>query len=198
MKYWIASLAAVAVLLPLSFAPLLLAGDEPPKVMIVRVEPHDLGEDAVELDLSDLEVGESRSAWTESGKEIVATRTEDGHVLTLDGEEIDLPRIDRGRLRIHESGDVVALGDRDLDLRILEAAAGLGDAASHGAHVVRVGGKSVGERLAESGALDRLDEVTRQRILDELAEITAPREVHRILVERHARDDEGDDSKSDD
>lgn len=47
----------------------------------------DAGGEAVELDLSDLEVGETRWITSDSGKEVGITREENGYRLDIDGEE---------------------------------------------------------------------------------------------------------------
>jgi len=43
--------------------------------------------DLLELDLSDMEVGDTQQFFTESGKEVLVTRTEDAYKIAIDGEE---------------------------------------------------------------------------------------------------------------
>jgi hypothetical protein len=45
-------------------------------------------EEALKLDLDDMEVGETQQLFTESGKEVVVTRQEEGYKLEVDGKEI--------------------------------------------------------------------------------------------------------------
>lgn len=65
------------------------------RVVKVVVADEDAGHDVdvIELEADDLEIGESRQFITDSGKEVVITRTEDGVDITIDGEELDLPAL---------------------------------------------------------------------------------------------------------
>ena len=49
-----------------------------------------LGGDADTFELGELEVGETRQFFTESGKEVVITRSEDGYEVNVDGKEINI------------------------------------------------------------------------------------------------------------
>ena len=50
----------------------------------------------VDLDGEDLEIGESRQIFTESGKEILISRSEEGLNVTVDGEAIDVGALHEG------------------------------------------------------------------------------------------------------
>lgn len=74
----------------------------------VVIADDESGSDVIKLDGDDLKIGESRQFITDSGKEVVVTRTEDGLDVTVDGESLDLP----------------SFGDIDIDI----------DGAHDGAH----------------------------------------------------------------
>ncbi len=76
-----------------AFAAMSMSAAEPvhEKHTMVKLKVDGTGSDAIVLeDLHDLEVGESRSFPTESGKIVVATRTEQGLVLDVDGKTITI------------------------------------------------------------------------------------------------------------
>ena len=62
------------------------AGDETQRKVQIKVIT-DEGGDPVELDLSDLQVGETRWVTTDSGKDVGITREANGYRLDIDGEE---------------------------------------------------------------------------------------------------------------
>jgi hypothetical protein len=73
----------------------------------------DAGGEAVELDLSDLQVGETRWISTDSGKDVGVTREENGYRLDIDGEEtfIMSPGDDmHSRVMVHAMADGVGEG----------------------------------------------------------------------------------------
>jgi hypothetical protein len=100
-----------------------------------------------ETDVSDLEIGESMSFYTDNGREVLILRQEDGFDISVDGESIALPRMSAGGhgghsgvkvitkeivcdsdgeecdhefINIHEGGDfeVLHLAGEELDLNI--------------------------------------------------------------------------------
>ena len=86
----ILSLALAIVLSPLAislFTHDALASDQVEERKVKLVLKADDGE-AVKLDLSDLEVGQTTQFTTDTGKLVVATREEDGYLITIDGKEI--------------------------------------------------------------------------------------------------------------
>lgn len=82
----ITALITVALLAP----GLSLAGEEHEVKYRIKVAAFGDDDEIVDVEFGDMEVGESRQFFTESGKEVVVTRTEKGHTLKVDGREIDL------------------------------------------------------------------------------------------------------------
>lgn len=86
--------AALALTAGAALAAMTMSGDEPveKKQTVVKLKvASDVGADAIVLDdLHELEVGESRSFTTDSGKLVVATRTEKGFELDVDGKTIEI------------------------------------------------------------------------------------------------------------
>lgn len=80
----IALITATLIAVGVSFA-----GEERELKYRVKVA---LDEDAemIDVEFDDMEVGETRQFLTDSGKEVLVTRTEEGHKLEVDGREIDL------------------------------------------------------------------------------------------------------------
>ncbi len=130
-----------------------------------------------ELDITELEVGESRQYFDEEGRKVLVTRLEEGLEIDVDGETIEVRS--PGHIGIHEEHEIheghegqrrviiKKLGggdgeDVDVNVEVLEGGSG-----EHSRLVVKSIG-SAADRLIESGALDELDEETRQRILDAL------------------------------
>jgi len=107
----LSALCAVAVVGLLTTG--LQAGEEPTEQHRIKVVlAADGGEpDVIEVDNLELEVGESHQFLTDSGKEVVITRTEDGLNLTVDGEEIDMPAI-HGRHGVAFSHDTHKIVER--------------------------------------------------------------------------------------
>ncbi len=157
--------------------------------------------EVVEIDGDDFEAGETRQSFTESGKEVLITRTEDGFQLEIDGKEIDVdvPHGDHHAM-FNMSGDE----DKKVVIRKFH---GVGD--EHGYHFIHAGEGdhhwvesgddvdvvierfSAADRLAESGVLDDLDEAKRQEILDTLREME-PRRIHKRVEVRVEEDEEED------
>ncbi len=77
----------------------------------------DAGDGLLELDLSGLEVGESKQLLTDDGKEVVVTRQEDGYKIDVDGKELHVASFAhdytfddaKAKVFISEGGDVVKL-----------------------------------------------------------------------------------------
>jgi hypothetical protein len=158
-------------------------------------------------DLHDLEVGESRSYTTESGKAVEATRTERGFELDVDGKKITLP----------EAPEVGAGGDVMMFHKKIEIEGEAGDAKTmvwHGATepgkvvVMRHDGAPDGfafhhgegadfhrllgaegwiERLERSAKFQELDEATREKVREALREV-APAAPHAVFIEVDERE----------
>lgn len=166
--------------------------------------------DLIEID--DLEIGESRQFFTDEGREIVVTRGESGIEITLDGEEVDTPRMVRVET-LHEEfqgeGDhkvIVRTGHKDAHNSVWVTSGGDGESVveierlsdGHEMHWVsgdgtdiRIFDHSAVAHLEESGALDDLDESDRQAILEALKEFDS-RSTHRkvLFLERDKDHDE--------
>lgn len=162
------------------------------------------GDELIDVEAEDLEIGEARESYTDSGKKVLITRTEQGYELEVDGKKIDLGLHHGGAdhsVFVHsdEASKVIVRsgGDEDVDYAFIHA----GD--DHGAHHWVQHGehgedfkfvierKSASKHLLESGVLDELDEETRQRILDTLKEIESPKVIKkRVHVEVHEDHDE--------
>lgn len=148
--------------------------------------------EAIDLDIADLEVGETRQMFTESGKEVVITRTEEGYEIDVDGEEIEIGG--HGHLMMvhghghddHDANIIVKhfeAGDEkgfhfvtgdgemveiDLEQRVEWVHEGGADGTQ--VRVMSLGGHAEGlaKKLEKSGVLDDLDDAKRQEILDAL------------------------------
>lgn len=211
-----ASLLACLLIL---FAGVALAGDGDEEGDIVIHERHHiklkLDDDMDLIEIEDLEIGESRQFFTDEGKEVVVTRSDDGVEITVDGEEIDLPK----RVRIetlHEEGhgdgdhkvivrtghgdgqNAVWIGSGDEGKSLVEIET-LGE-AGHRMHWtsgdgadIQIHRASAADHLQESGALDELDESQRQAILDALEDFDSEG-IHRkmIFIEKDAHEDHDD------
>ena len=147
---------------------------------------------AIQLDVADLEVGESRQILTDDGKEVVVTRTEEGYELEIDGEEIEIGGPGHNMVFHGQGGEhgghkvivkhlemddstgyhfISADGEGvevDLDETFQWVQSGGGH--EHLAHVLALGhpGERAAAHLEESGVLDDLDDAKRQEILDAL------------------------------
>ena len=141
-------------------------------------------DEVISFDPSDLDVGDTRQELTESGKEVLITRTEDGLQLEVDGKEIDvdMPHGDGHHAMFKMAGDE----GRKVIIHKLH---GEDDGDGHGYRYFRgsegkdvvIEHMSAADHLAESGVLDDLDEAKRQEILDVLSEL----ETHRIHKQVH-------------
>ena len=71
--------------------------------MVIELETDDF--ELAETDISQLEIGESETIVTESGKIVDLLRTSDGVEIYIDGELLDLPHMEG--MQAHESGHSV-------------------------------------------------------------------------------------------
>ncbi len=198
--------AISALLLAILLAPALsFAAGEPERQhrIAIKVAADD---ELIEIDGSDMEPGETRQSYTDSGKEVLVTRTEEGYRLEVDGKEIDvdLPGGDGH----HAMFNMESSEGKKVIIRKFE---GEGEGDGHGYHFIH-GGEgdhhwvhqgdgedvdvvierlSAAERLAESGVLDDLSEEKRQEILDALREME-PHEIHkqvRVMIEEEIEEE---------
>ncbi len=177
------------------------------------------GDELVELDLSELEIGESQQTYAADGTQIVATRTEDSYTIQVgDEEEIVVSTGGHGvhfnagggeghqviiRKHISEmTGDgshsVFINSDGDaLQIEVDEDSyqwiSGDDDESAHAAmaHVIRMQTTDPAQRLIDSGVLDELDAATRQKILDELRKVESPHAGQtKVMIRKHHDDSE--------
>ena len=111
---------ATGILLPLAVLGLLVApalagehhdGEVHKKHIKIMVSPDGDDVDAIHLDASDLEVGETRYVTSESGQEVAITREENGFRIDIDGEETFVMTPGEGmhkRVMVHSAGSGVA------------------------------------------------------------------------------------------
>ncbi len=163
-------------------------------------------DEMIEIDAGDMEIGETRQSYTDSGKEVLVTRTEDGYRLEVDGKDIDvdLPGGDG-----HHAMFNMTSGEGQ---KVIIHKLG-GEGEGHGYRFIHGDGEHEGEHhwvshgeggdiviervnaadhLLESGALDDLDDATRQRILDSLREIEPQAQIRkqvRVLVEEEIHEE---------
>ncbi len=166
--------AILTVLAALLLMPAAFAGERHMEIKIVA------DGEIVEIDGDDFEVGETRQSFTESGKEVLITRTEDGFQLEIDGKEID---VDMPHGEHHTMFNMSSDEDRKVVIRKFH-----NEGDEHGYHFIHGEGDhhwveagddvdvvierfSAADRLAESGVLDDLDAAKRQEILDALREM---------------------------
>jgi len=144
--------------------------------------------DSVTIDASDMDVGEVRQVYTEAGKQVVLSRNEEGFDLEIDGEHIALEGPGHGVhvLGAHPGATQVFVkrihkddGGEDVDHQVFVFSpesehhvalkiAGDGEAVSKRVREVLGERRDPGQHLIDSGALDGVDEATRQKILDAL------------------------------
>jgi hypothetical protein len=107
-----------------------------------------VGGDGEVITIDDLEVGETRQLFTDSGKEVIVTREEDGIKLTVDGKEIDVstPHHPRGLALVDVGGEdgehvnviVKKIGGHGEGEEGEHVMVWHGDAGGHAAHDVMV------------------------------------------------------------
>ena len=162
------------------------------------------GADHIAIETDDLEVGETRQFFTDSGKEVVLTREEDGLKIEVDGEELELGLHGGGH---HAFVNVYGGSDKTVVIQKLGGdgahAFAFGHGEGHGElHWVEKGEHGEGfsfvierpsaaDHLIESGVLDDLDEETRQNILDTLNELEPRLHVaKRVVVDVEVHEEE--------
>ena len=163
-------------------------------------------DDLIEVDAADMEVGETRQSFTESGKEVVLTRLEEGYKLEVDGEEIDVGMThgEGHHQMFHFSGDEDAKvmirtmgGEEGREHAFIHAA---GDEDMHwlekgedGDFDILIRQVDPAEHLLAPGVLDDLSEEKRQEILDALREMEPHQRIHKkIIVDVEDEIEEGD------
>ena len=171
-----------ALLLTSTFA---FAADEPEGKRRIEIKIT-ADEEPIAIDASDMEVGETRQNFNESGKEVLVTRTEDGFQLEVDGKEIDVDLPHAGDHGHDHHATFSVSGDEDGKFIFRRFV----DGDEHGYRYVHAAdGEAVdlvierfsaADRLAESGVLDDLDEAKRQEILDALRQME-PRRIHKQM-----------------
>ena len=186
--------AMTALLLLALLAPAFSFAAEEPEIerrIAIKIMVND---ELVEIDADDLEIGETRQSYTDSGKEVLVTRNEDGYRISVDGEEVDvqLPGGEGHHAFVHSSSGE----GKKVIVRKFE-----GEGDGHGFHFIH-GGEGEGhhwvqkgdgedvdvvierfsaaDRLRESGVLDDLSEEKRQEILDALRE-AEPHQIHKQM-----------------
>lgn len=225
----------------LAFATFAHADEEVKVEALIKLVLDDEHAEVIELDASDMEIGDSRQLYTESGKEVVVTRGENGFEITVDGEDLDLPTVHQqkkvvivkahgehdgehdelheviihgegdykshsaykfvisgegegGEHVFHHSGDgshhAVFISESGETTDVDVDSEGFAWATGEGAKVMRVDGSSAAEHLEESGALDNLDEATRERILEALRKHQDGSKVRLIVTGSDDDDDE--------
>ena len=204
------ALIAIAIATLFTTAFTFASPDESIVIQDHRMQVIALGEDgeALDIDLSDLEEGETRQFFTDSGKEVVATRTEDGITLEVDGKTIELlgahhiSAHTEHDVQVHSDGTKVIvkqLGGEDghfsffhSDSEDIEVHGEHHWVSADGAQVFVMGEhKTPADTLLESGVLDQVDESTREEILEVLRQAEPRHAVKRILLEKK---DDGEDN----
>lgn len=180
-------MTAVRTILALFFAALVCvafsyAGEGHEKKLIKLVLTED--SEPVEVDISDLKVGESRQVIDQEGHEVVVTHLEDGLEVTVDGEAIELPMAGHhGAREAHEAhpaghrkvivqriegGEAV---DVDVDLDMSTEMHEVHGLAGHPQVIVRRH-ENAAKRLIDSGVLEQLEPEVREQILEALRQET--------------------------
>ncbi len=166
--------------------------------------------EVVSLDANNMEIGDTRQTFTDSGKEVLVTRTEDGFQVEIDGKEIDID-IPHGEGH-HAIVSTTSGDDRKVIVRKFK---GEGDGDEHGYHFIHAGEGdhhwvqkdggdvdvviehfSAADRLLESGVLDDLDEAKRQEVLDTLKNMEPHGEVQkqvRVMVQEEIHEEHDED-----
>lgn len=219
MKFTHALLTAAAALLLVGSA---IAGEEREEKIELKI----MGGDELAVDVSDLEEGEAREFYTESGKKVVITKTAEGHVIDVDGKEINLGQFGGGDHGEHNTFIHSHSGDGDAHAKVIVKHL---DSEASGFHFINADGEDVeididsvtdfewnsedganpmvivtgnraAERLKASGVLDDLSEEKRQEILDALGaggeEIKVEKRV--VLIHRDEHENDGDNDHDDD
>jgi len=154
------------------------------------------GDELIDLDLSELEVGDSQQTFAGDGTEIVATRNADAYTIQVgDEEEIVVPTGGRGqrveinggdghhvivhkevsKIRGDDHSAVFVGGEGEMrhieidgDTNVWVSGDDEEAVGNAMAQVFRMHGKDPAQHLIDSGVLDELDDATRETILEEL------------------------------
>jgi hypothetical protein len=175
---------ATGILLPLAVFGLLvspaLAGDHHngkvhKKHIKILVSPDGEDSDAIHLDASDLEVGETRYLTSESGREVAITREENGFRIDIDGEETFVMTPGEGmhkRVMVHSAGTGVATAN---------AFVMAGEGEGHEMLWVTDEGESIQfgglEDMVFITGLGELDEYERNQVIDALRSAGIEKEI---------------------
>lgn len=129
--------------------------------------------DVLVIEDDDMEPGETRQFFTESGKEVVITRTEEGRTIEIEGKTIEIPENPANFVFSGEEGvrKVIVKEMHTVDGDAHHAFRFHTGDENEGPHVMVLHRGLPSKHLAESGVLDDLDAETRERILDTLREI---------------------------
>jgi hypothetical protein len=181
-----ALLAALLVAVPFAA----LAGDDAEVKHQVKIKIVQDG-DLIDVEADDLEVGESREFKSESGKDVVITRTEEGFDVTVDGKKIELlqnitngegggHRVIRIEKRTGDGEDVEV--EKEHKIVVLSGdEAGTINADGHA--IAFVHGEGTLDAVLKSGALDKLDAKTREEVIAALKKAFAAHDgKHQIKV----------------
>ena len=185
--------AILAVIFATLFLSASFAAEEPQIKQRIEIKICDgAGADLIDIEAEDMEVGETRQSFTESGKEVLITRLEEGYQLEVDGKEIDLGLSHGGHHSIFNmfGGDASKViiktlgGEEGHSFAFIHSG---DDEGEH--HWVQDGGDvdivikrfSAATHLEKSGVLDDLDEETRQKIPDTLKEMEPHAGAHKRI-----------------
>lgn len=212
MKLAQSLLAALFATLLIATAGIALAGHDVEDQVKIFL---DGDSEATVIDVEDMEVGDTRQLFTDSGKEVLITRTEEGFDLEVDGKSIDiggkghffgahgLHGEGHGETKVivkHLSGDdhgfhFINTDGENVTVDINEDFHWVHGEGAQEMRVFALGGhQAAAQRLEESGVLDDLSDEKRQEILDALE----PDEHRGTRIERRVmviEVDEDDDSE---
>lgn len=168
-----ALLAALLVAVPF----VLVAGDDAKTEVkhAVKIKIMQDG-DLIDIDADDLEVGESREFKSESGKDVVITRTDEGFDVTVDGKKLEIfkhledgkgagHRVIRIEKRSGEGDDVEVEKEHKIVVLSGDEA---GTIHADGESFAFVHGGGTLDEVLKSGALDKLDAKTREEVIEAL------------------------------
>lgn len=188
-------LAALAIAASTALAASALAEEQRVERVKVKLVLDDEGDpDRIELDdLGEMELGETRSYTTDSGKSVLVTRDEEGWELDIDGKKLRVGDHSAGegdvfvhrmkKFELGEDGEMKSMvfitGDDadEHDVRIMrQIGPGGAHAFTFGPHGVHPGFGPEGmiERLRENEKFQSLDAATQELVLEAIRE-SAPR-----------------------
>ena len=153
----------------------------------------------IDLSSEELEEGDTRQFFTDSGKEVLLTREADGLKLTVDGEDIHLGGLGshgKGHVMVKRfgAGDHSFTFDHDGDHEDVSVFFGESHEWIHADGDAKVfflkDHKSPAEHLVDSGVLDQVDEAAAEAILEVLREIEPRHQMRRLILEKAGEGDE--------